>query len=332
MPVYNKGNHLEKSIDSVLCQTFTDFELIIIDDGSTDKSSAICDEFARIDSRIRVKHIPNGGVSHARNVALDLAEGDYVVFIDADDYVGERYLESLVNAMQSSHADLVFSGFVKTYDKQSGATSFVPPYSGLVQFDDVIEEFAELQLQGTFYSFSHGKLYKRSLIEEHRMRFDEAIRLCEDFEFNTRVYSKISTIYFLPESDYYYLIDAQNNAQEMDSYKIDYYTQLMIWLKVARMLEMRDAFRGNNATLVKQSVADYVMFTLFFHRLDNYAAYVQLFKGLQKHAVYHYAKSKKEKKPFIMLYKFFLKGYCRSSWIYIKVYRVFRGLKQGGAI
>ncbi|MDA7496607.1 glycosyltransferase [Akkermansiaceae bacterium] len=332
MPVYNKENHVEKAIDSVLRQTFTDFELIIIDDGSTDKSSAICDKFAHMDSRIQVKHIPNGGVSHARNIALDLAEGDYIVFIDADDYVDEKFLESLVNAMQSSHADLVFSGFVKTYDKQFGATSFVPPYSGLVQFDDVIKEFTELQLQSTFYSFSHGKLYKRSLIEEHSIRFDEAIRLAEDFEFNTQVYSRISTIYFLPESNYHYIIDAENNSQEMDSYKIDYYTQLMIWLKVARMLEMRNAFRGNNETLVKQSVADYVIFTLFFNRLDNYAAYVELFSKLQKHEIQQYAESKKERKLFFILHRCYTNGYCRSSWIYIKLYRILRSLKHGGTI
>ena len=328
MPVYNKGNHIEKAIESVLEQTFMNFELIIIDDGSTDRSPAICDRFARIDSRIRVKHIPNGGVSHARNVGLDMAEGEYITFIDADDYVDQRFLELLVAAIQSSNADIVFSGFIKAYGKQSAATSFIPPYTGLLRFADVINDFAQLQLESTFYSFCHGKLYKRSLLEERDIRFDEAIRLAEDFDFNVHVYSEILTIFFLPEAHYTYILDAENDAQELDSYKIDYYTQLMIWLKVARMLEMKDAFQGDNESQIKQCIADYVVYTLFFHQLKTYSEYRELFSKLQRDEIRQNAVAQKERKLFWFLYRFYLKKNCRASYVYIKLYRALRKIKH----
>ena len=88
VPVYNAENYLKDCLDSVLCQTYSDFELILIDDGSTDNSSMICDQYAEIDSRISVCHSENRGVSSARNIGLDNARGSHVVFIDADDLIG----------------------------------------------------------------------------------------------------------------------------------------------------------------------------------------------------------------------------------------------------
>ena len=328
MPVYNKGNHVKKAVESVLCQTFTDFELIIIDDGSTDQSPAICDHFAQIDSRICVKHILNGGVSHARNVALDLAEGEYISFIDADDYIDSSYLESLVNAMQSSNADLVISGFRKIYEKQSKILCFIPPYSGLRLFDEVIADFAEVQLQRALYSVICSKLFKRRIIEKYHARFDESIKLAEDLAFNATIYGKISTIYFLQETYYSYILDADNRSLELDSYTIDYYTQLMIWLKVTSFLEKRNAFKGNNEALVKQRIADYVIFTLFFHRFNNYASYRELFEELRKPDIRNYMKPKKLPMIFSVLHQCYLRNHALTSWVYIKLYRALRRIKH----
>ena len=95
VPVYNTEKYLHRCVDSILAQTFTDFELLLIDDGSTDSSGAICDESAQKDSRVRVFHKENGGVSSARNLGLDKAKGKWVTFVDSDDWIKESFLNKL---------------------------------------------------------------------------------------------------------------------------------------------------------------------------------------------------------------------------------------------
>ena len=108
IPVYNAESTLRRCVDSVLAQTFTDFECLLINDGSKDRSGEICDEYAAGDSRIRVFHKENGGVSSARNLGLDNATGEWIAFVDSDDWVGEKYLESFSEYLD---ADLIISGF-----------------------------------------------------------------------------------------------------------------------------------------------------------------------------------------------------------------------------
>ena len=108
VPIYNREKYLSECIDSILVQSYSDFEVLLIDDGSTDRSGEICDEYAQKDARIRVFHKENGGVSSARNVGLDNATGEWIAFVDSDDWVGEKYLESFSGHLD---ADLVIGGF-----------------------------------------------------------------------------------------------------------------------------------------------------------------------------------------------------------------------------
>ena len=105
VPVYNVENYLPRCVDSILSQSFTDFELILVDDGSPDNSGKICDEYAEKDNRVRVFHKPNGGVSSARNLGLDNALGEFVTFIDSDDYVGREYLAWAGEDGYTCHSD-----------------------------------------------------------------------------------------------------------------------------------------------------------------------------------------------------------------------------------
>ena len=109
VPVYNTEKYLDRCIQSILSQTYTDFELLLINDGSTDSSGAICDKYAEQDSRVRVFHKENGGVSSARNVGLDNAKGEWVTFCDSDDWVENCWLDTFVE--NSENTDLVVQGF-----------------------------------------------------------------------------------------------------------------------------------------------------------------------------------------------------------------------------
>lgn len=106
VPVYNTEKYLSRCIDSVINQTFTDFEVLLIDDGSTDNSGKICDEYAEKDSRIKVIHKENGGQAEARNLALDIAKGDYIAFVDSDDYISKYYLHILYDNIKKYDADI----------------------------------------------------------------------------------------------------------------------------------------------------------------------------------------------------------------------------------
>lgn len=113
IPVYNVEKYLAECVDSVLAQTYTDWEAILVDDGATDSSGRMCDEYAKKDSRIRVIHRENGGLSAARNTGLNAARGEYVYFLDSDDYILPRTLEELQNTARREQADVVFfDGFV----------------------------------------------------------------------------------------------------------------------------------------------------------------------------------------------------------------------------
>ena len=115
VPVYNTGQYLPRCIDSILSQTFTDFELLLIDDGSTDNSGMICDEYAAKDSRIRVFHKENGGVSSARNFGLAQASGEYIGWVDSDDWIEPNMYELLLCAIEREKADIAYCNFQSTY-------------------------------------------------------------------------------------------------------------------------------------------------------------------------------------------------------------------------
>ena len=116
IPVYNVEKYLKECVDSVLKQTYFSYEIILVDDGSTDASAKICDEYAAKDSRISVIHKPNGGLSSARNTGLQKARGAYVYFLDSDDYIVEYALEKLVEAAERDNADIVFFDAVSFAD------------------------------------------------------------------------------------------------------------------------------------------------------------------------------------------------------------------------
>jgi glycosyltransferase involved in cell wall biosynthesis len=115
VPVYNTEKYLDQCIQSILSQTYTDFELLLIDDGSTDSSGAICDRYAEQDSRVRVFHKPNGGVSSARNLGLDNAKGEWVTFCDSDDWVYDYWLQNFADS--SDDVDIVCQGVELDYSR-----------------------------------------------------------------------------------------------------------------------------------------------------------------------------------------------------------------------
>lgn len=162
VPVYNVEKYLNECVDSILAQTYTDFELILVDDGSPDNCGAICDEYAASDSRIRVIHQKNGGLSAARNTGLDIAKGEYVTFVDSDDLVCKTYLECLLQALLAEQADISACDMVTFADGE--APTLVEkrqaPAEVMTGRDACLSIY---RMDGKVPVMAWGKLYRTSL-------------------------------------------------------------------------------------------------------------------------------------------------------------------------
>lgn len=187
VPVYNVEQYLPRCIDSILDQTFTDFELLLIDDGSTDKSGKICDKYAEKDSRIRVFHKENGGVSSARNLGIDKARGELISFIDSDDWVEACYIDTIVSDM--GNADIMFFAFTLHYN--DGCSNSILYGNYTTEGKDGIERcILKLKSNSTkinLFGFTWNKVFRGNLIQKHCIKFDEKLNVSEDeiftFEF-----------------------------------------------------------------------------------------------------------------------------------------------------
>lgn len=176
VPVYNAEKNLHRCIDSILAQMFTDFELLLIDDGSKDSSGKICDEYAEKDSRVRVFHKENGGVSSARNMGLDNAKGEWVTFVDADDRIVDGFSFA---AMSDAKEDFI----VFAYREIAGGMEYDGKniLEGVWSSETEMKEFLSRNIEMSIMKVPWAKFYKRSLIGN--LRFDARIRVCEDILF-----------------------------------------------------------------------------------------------------------------------------------------------------
>ncbi len=178
VPVYNVEQYLPRCIDSILAQTFSDFEVLLVDDGSRDRSGTICDEYAAKDYRVRVFHKPNGGVSSARNVGLENAKGKWIGFIDSDDIIPTDGFDTLVG-LASTDVDMVMAGYRKIDENGmlvEGPTRIV---SKTVTWEQALTEMfkpTDYDYQG--YCFS--KLYRTSVVRDNAMTFNQNIKFNED--------------------------------------------------------------------------------------------------------------------------------------------------------
>lgn len=268
IPVYNKIRYLRSLLEQLQAQTFADYECLLIDDGSTDGSGQVCDEFAAQDTRLRVFHISNGGVSHARNLGLDAACGRYITFIDSDDSILPEYLEHLICQIEQHGADLVISGYQKVDADGSVLCTVAPETTGTVPFSTLLPEFARVQLQTGLYGCCVAKLFPRSLVQ--KIRFDEKLRLAEDFEFYLKLYKIIKNISLDQHVSYLYLQEAENSTGVTADDKIDYLAQLQINLRYRSMLQKHGAWKQENKRIVEERLSDYAFFVLYHTPMPHY--------------------------------------------------------------
>lgn len=217
IPVYNIEDELRRCLDSALNQTLKDFEVILIDDGSTDKSGEICDEYGKLHNRVKVIHKENGGVSSARNVGLNKAKGKFIAFIDSDDYVNDDYLEKLYNP----NVDMVFCGI--KHKKIERDIILNNEEEGIFDIKgNVINKLIDSRYINTVYS----KMYINQIIQEHNIRFREDMPLGEDTVFIIDYIEYIKNIEVKNDIIYNYI---QYERETLSSFneKSTYYLEIL---------------------------------------------------------------------------------------------------------
>ena len=200
VPVYNVEAYLERCVKSILQQTCTNFELILINDGSTDSSGQICDYLADQYENIKVYHIENAGVSNARNVGIQLATGAWITFVDSDDFVTNDYLATLASAVEGENVGFVIAPL---HHIKNGIVTDLPPYSGRKELWSTEETMKELLMTTKTSFFPVAKLFKRDLLADEKFNTD--YHLAEDALFLTELLLKTRcSSVFIDKPIYYY--------------------------------------------------------------------------------------------------------------------------------
>lgn len=261
MPVYNAGAYLRPAIESVLAQTFGDFELILIDDAATDGSGVVCDEYAARNARVRVRHGRNGGICASRNAGLAIARGEWVAFCDHDDFLEREALEIAFRAVTGPEINLVKFNH-RTERRRAGGTTVVE-FAGVDRADCDFRVCDLLTARSyPFFKSLTGLvwdgLYRRSFLEGHGLRFDESFRSGgEDFDFMTRLLAVLEGGVWINRVLYrhYYNVGTSTSAK--------YHPELLEdFLRVARL--ERRLFDFTDPALCFVSFAEWTVFVIHF--------------------------------------------------------------------
>jgi glycosyltransferase involved in cell wall biosynthesis len=236
VPVYNIEKYIRKCVGTIIEQTYKNIEIILVDDGSTDACPAICDELAGVDARIKVLHTANKGQSAARNVAVNMSKGDYIVFVDGDDYVTADYVLHLYELMKEYHADISITNYrIQRDDREKPKEKEEIPYVLFMNRHEALETFLYLQHFGTL---SWGKLFHRSLFDN--VNFPEG-KISEDQAIIYKLLDRAERVVYSSVVDYVYVQrltstvhmqrgrlenDAFDFLEEMTQYITDKYSDL----------------------------------------------------------------------------------------------------------
>lgn len=199
IPVYNIENLLSKCINSVITQTYSNLEIILVDDGSTDNSGNICDFYSKKDNRIKVYHKKNGGLSSARNHGIEHSSGNYLFFLDSDDFIDSNMIEILFENMIKTQSNISMGNRINYYDNGKETIRFSGGTN--IKIFNKMEALEEMNLYNYFDMSSCGKIFEKKLFEN--IVFPEG-KLCEDYYIMYKLLDKCSNIVYVPNVYYYY--------------------------------------------------------------------------------------------------------------------------------
>ena len=286
IPIYNAEKYLEECLNSIKSQTYKNFEVIMVNDGSKDDSETICMNFLRSDSRFRYLKKANGGVSSARNLGLDNVKGDYITFIDADDWVDENHLEILIDGIIKNNCEVAISSYMRFINTRE--TYLINIYSnqekyllnyGKMNREKFLTELPKLISINNSFNCAVSKLFSRRLVED--IRFDSNIIYAEDLDFYFKLYLKANNFIFINAETYIYRQHDESTTsgfsqihaeQELSVFKKMYETALILGIptvnyvrKLQTLIDFRNDFLEN-----KELLAEYKQFLSDAREIQTY--------------------------------------------------------------
>lgn len=280
VPVYNMMKCLERCVDSVLNQTFQDFELILVDDGSCDGSGELCDRWAAKYANVKVIHQENRGLGYARNSGIDRAVGKYIVFVDADDYLGRDYLYHLQEAADQNNADCAVAGYTVVYPNQRMHRQPCVKKDRLFRGEEIRELLLGSfgALPGSRRDVPYGqavwaRIYKRQVIADHSVRFvSERKYISEDIIFNLDFLRHAVCAVAVPDISYHYNCtnaDSLSKIHRSDRVRMDIRLKRCMERKLNEIFENREYVLYLQRFLIMRVAFDLVQEVLYHDRRDR---------------------------------------------------------------
>lgn len=268
VPVYNVESYLDECIQSIVNQTYKDWECILINDGSTDNSGYICDTWAEKDNRIHVIHQSNNGVSASRNAGIQLAKGEFITFVDSDDWIENNYLTELVDILFQTPSDLYVSGIIQDFNNGTNHTYKPTNQISFCLNSENIHHFVALNRSYLLYGPT-ANLYQSKIIQEHNIRFRTNLSYGEDLLFNYDYLEHVNTITCIDKAYYHYRIIGNNTLSSkfrQDQFDTDYAQ----WQVLQSFYQRKDLWNKEAKELLYQRLWGIVYDGLFlFPKLKN---------------------------------------------------------------
>lgn len=318
VPVYKVENYLRKCIDSLLAQTFHDFEILLIDDGSPDNSGKICDDYSKGNSNVRTFHIPNSGVSIARNFGIEKASGEWICFVDSDDWVENSYLSNFLQEELTEY-QIIMQGIL--FDFESSPEKNIP----FIKYNNQVcksHSYAAIESQRVLHDGCPcAKLYNKKVINEYNIRFLENLSTHEDHVFVWTYLSHVKEIRLCANISYHYMRRDSNTTLSTKYHPSEEYILASNNL-LQKLFILQEHFQLKNNLYLRQVYSDYGLLQLLRAcrnaNLDNYKK------------IYNYTRTKKSlfKKYYIphnlveRTYKFLLFNHIVPNKILFKITRI----------
>ena len=266
VPVYNVENYLEECVNSIVCQIEEDVELILVDDGSTDRSGKICDDFSNRYSFISVIHKENGGLSSARNVGMNIAQGRYIAFVDSDDYIGKNSLHHITNWIEQNDADVCFLKGYSVFQNNKKAVIDVFPARSEIKDTTASKALHKISNCEKFPGSACTKIYKLSFLKANKLSFPEEIKHGEDLFFNIHCFSIAKDFDYL-DIDYYYY--RQGRQGSITNSKKTSYAFRDLSKFVIETIALAEKHLGRRDALYRFAAYEYAMLLNVYARMSK---------------------------------------------------------------
>lgn len=265
VPIYNSETYLRRLVDSILSQTYQNLELILVDDGSSDRSFHICEEYSSRDIRVHAFHKENGGVSSARNLGMGKATGQYLIFADADDYLLSTAVESMYKAISSYSADIAIAGhFIDFYGKR---TTEVPILKTVfLDSTDKIGEYLLYLNDNSHFDILWNKIYSMDFLKKTDISFELFAKTSQDLLFNANLFMQNPKILLISNSYYYYYKGYKDTI--VSRYHPNIYNIMMSRNK--KLAELFDYYNLSDIQEIKEWQANTYVSTIFNSVINNY--------------------------------------------------------------